>query len=491
MPRLHLLLLAAVVTLLAWGALSFGAVYPWAFVPLAIGSAVVGIAALRLVVPGLPQAHSLSVAAAIIAAGALLQTVPLPPSVLATVSPGTVHFLENYDLQYRFGSQTPDAGPDSASRPARPISLDSALTLRGLGLFAGFVLLMLGSARLVSAVGAERFVIALSGLGVVLALIGIGQYAITLGDVHPKIYGFWAPAAENARPFGPYVNPNHFAGWMLMAIPLSLGYLQDALVRVLDWGRVRRADRLSVVNSPEFARLGSMSACVVVMGVSLLMTGSRSAIASFTLGSVLALAIAMRRIGSRSARMALVAAVAVISIAMWSWTGIDVAARKVVDTGSGSASLGGRIAAWRDTVRIIRDFPLTGTGLDTYSRAGIVYSSSRTLHFNEAHNEYLQIAAEGGLLLGVPIAALLLLAVREIWRRFAEAPKAGTTYWLRVGAVVGLVSIALQSTLEFSLQMPGNAALFAVVTGIALHQSPSMRGGHRQRRQTREPADYA
>jgi len=46
------------------------------------------------------------------------------------------------------------------------------------------------------------------------------------------------------------------------------------------------------------------------------------------------------------------------------------------------------------------------------------------------------------------------------------------TYWIRVGAVTGLVSIALQETVDFSLQMPGNAALFAVICGMAVHRAP-------------------
>jgi hypothetical protein len=44
-----------------------------------------------------------------------------------------------------------------------------------------------------------------------------------------------------------------------------------------------------------------------------------------------------------------------------------------------------------------------------------------------------------------------------------------------VGAVVGLVSIGLQSLLDFSLQMPGNAALWAVLAAIAVHRSPNLR----------------
>jgi hypothetical protein len=39
------------------------------------------------------------------------------------------------------------------------------------------------------------------------------------------------------------------------------------------------------------------------------------------------------------------------------------------------------------------------------------------------------------------------------------------SWWIR------MVAVALQSAVEFSLQMPGNAAMFAVVAGIALHDS--------------------
>jgi hypothetical protein len=47
-----------------------------------------------------------------------------------------------------------------------------------------------------------------------------------------------------------------------------------------------------------------------------------------------------------------------------------------------------------------------------------------------------------------------------------------TTRWLRAGAVTSLIAIAFQETVDFSLQMPANAALFAVVCAIALHGRP-------------------
>ena len=83
-----------------------------------------------------------------------------------------------------------------------------------------------------------------------------------------------------------------------------------------------------------------------------------------------------------------------------------------------------------------------------------------TLHFAEAHNDYLQLAAEGGLLLTIPAALCVASFVIAVRRRFSDEQSIGA-YWLRVGAVTGLVAIGLQETVDFSLQMPGNAALFA------------------------------
>ena len=53
--------------------------------------------------------------------------------------------------------------------------------------------------------------------------------------------------------------------------------------------------------------------------------------------------------------------------------------------------------------------------------------------------------------------------------RFRKAADGAEARWVRAGAATGLVAIALQSLVEFSLQMPGNAALFAVLLALALY----------------------
>jgi len=105
-------------------------------------------------------------------------------------------------------------------------------------------------------------------------------------------------------------------------------------------------------------------------------------------------------------------------------------------------------------------------------------TSDRTQHFAEAHDDYLQLAAEGGLLVCGAALLLLVLVVRETRQRFQESAGDPAGYWIRVGAVTGLVAIALQEIGDFSLQMPGNAALCCVLVGIAI-QRPRPRRGRR------------
>jgi O-antigen ligase len=109
--------------------------------------------------------------------------------------------------------------------------------------------------------------------------------------------------------------------------------------------------------------------------------------------------------------------------------------------------------------------------MNTYGVTTLFYQTyDLRAHYVQAHNDYLQLLAEGGLLVTIPASAAMLLFVREIRRRFAETETGTITYWIRTGAVTGLISIALQEAVDFSLQIPANALLFTVLAAIALHR---------------------
>jgi hypothetical protein len=455
-----------------WGTFAFGAVYPWAYVPLAWACGAVGLVLFLLELRGRPSLYALIAGLAMTVLAVSLQLLPLPAASVARLSPAIAPFEQNYRASYGILGSSPT---DAITEPdRRPLTIAAEKTWTGLFLFVTLALFLLGVTRLLSAIGGAgtgRFLI---GTGVVLALVGIGQYALTLHEPRPMVYGFWKPQFI-ARPFGPFINPNHFAGWMLMVSPLALALFYDAFEQTIKELRRLSGARISIASSPRFGTMMIYAISAMVMGLSLFMTRSRSGLGALGVASVLAAWVVFRRQRTRVAKLAVVGSFVLLLGGAAAWAGVDTLTSKFEGT-KNTATLGGRLVIWRDTLRIFDDFAWTGSGFNTYGTAMLVYQTfDRSSHYQEAHNEYLQILAEGGVLVGVPVLFTLGAFIVAVRRRFQEAPKEGTTYWLRVGAVIGLIAIAAQSLVEFSLQMPGNAALLAIVAAIALHQSPKLR----------------
>lgn len=454
----------AIFVSIAWGAFAFGSVYSWASAPLRVACFAIGLAALMVNARGgVNWRITASVVAIALACG--LQLTPLPPAILQWISPATDHLLRQYDVAYANGI----AG-------GHPLSIDPVSTWRGLTFLGCFGLLLIGLARILTRREVCRIAALITGLGTLLALGAIAQRATSAGQV----YGFWQPLMPGT-PFGPFLNRNHFAGWMLMALPLTVGLFCGMVARSMSQrGRTdgtvftdnswRR--RVLWFSSPSASRVILVGFAVVSMALSLVLSMSRLGLCGFVMALLLAGWFVKRNQVMRTHR-AVAGAYAVLlvvgSVASLR-VGLDQSIARFTDPGA--RDLGGRLPIWSDTARIIRDFPLSGTGLNTYGTATLFYQTTLPdEHLREAHNDYLQLAAEGGLLLGIPIAAALALLAREVYQRFRDASDELSVYWIRTGAVTGLVAIGLQSIGEFSLQMPGNASLFAVLCAIAIHKS--------------------
>ena len=443
---------------LAWGVLSFGAVYPWAFWPLAAAAQGVGIIGVWLERRSDAGAsRALTVGLLVFAAAIFLQLVPVPLAVIDRLSPETTAALKQLD---------PLFAVESSSK--RALSLAPSDTLTALALYMSFALLMVGTSRVLSRVSPHRLCSGLVALGVVVALIGIIQKPLYTG----RIYGFWQPYMSGDV-FGPFVNRNHFAGWMLLIIPVSIGLLLSRMAKGMRGVSNGWRDRLLWIGSAEASQSMLLAAAIVVMALSLVLTMSRSGIGALALSVLLAGSFLLRHSGAISSRFAGLAYLVLLVFLVTGWAGVDTIAERFSQSNWKQAN--DRLGAWADAIAIAARFPLAGAGLNTYGTASLLYQKhDLAQHYAEAHNEYLQLLAEGGLLLALPALVCLAFFGRDVLRRFRE--DCGTSsYWIRAGAVISIVAIALQSIVEFSLQMPGNAALFAVICGIALHKGPGRR----------------
>ncbi|MGQ0732585.1 MAG: O-antigen ligase family protein [Acidobacteriota bacterium] len=448
------------VAALAWGAFTFGGVYPWAYWPLA---GLLGALGLHAVIVTRAwedsRIRTLGLALLALALTVSLQLLALPHSLVSAWSPGYDRFFQDYILLYH-----------PASLHASSISPKSTLTV--LGLLTAFSLFLIGLTRTLRRLSLEGLVDQLMGLGLALAIVGIVQKAL-IDPEAPLVYGFWqptqggTPGMRTSTPFGPFINRNHFAGWMVMALPVVVGLSYGLLVsrRASSRGWAARMRWLTTVDASRFLMVAFSA---LLMGMSLVLTGSRSGIAAFGLAMLTFAVLVVRQAGDARTKGLMAGYVAIILVGAVAWGGTDATIGRFLLAREDTA---GRLSAWQDTWRIFTDFPLSGTGMGTFGQAMVVYQTvGRPVMYAQAHNEYLQVLAEGGVLVVVPAVVLLVIFARMIWRRLAVSTDVPVAYWIRAGAVAGLVGIAAQSMVEFSLQMPGNTVLFLLLLAVALHR---------------------
>jgi O-antigen ligase len=461
--HLHIFPVSTVV-LLGWGALAFGAEYSWAYAPLLVFSVVVGVLGMLAPTSGRLPASALGFALAAICVGGLLQLVPLSQRAISTVSPARL--VADYRQLYKKATMQPvERERPLEGQAARPLSIAPARTVLGLTFLVAFAFLLVGCARGVSALGPHGIARGVLVLGLLGALLELIQRA-SGSDV---VYGFWYPPQPKGYHSAPFVNRNHTAGWLLMALSLSVGCFAAALANGLRGARTDWRHRILWLSSREASETILTAFAITVMAIAIVATASRSgaiclALVILTFGSLM-----VRRQTSGPRKLIAFAYLVIVLCAAASLGGLGILALRF--EGTSLSTVGGRSGVWLDTLRIVRDFPLTGTGLNTYGIAMLHYQTVQDgSQYIEAHNDYLQLLAEGGLLLGAPILLALLLIIREVWRRFREGADDTATHWVRAGAVTGIGAIACQAFFDFTLQMPGAAALFVVLVAIAIHR---------------------
>ena len=458
-------MVAAAISIVAWGTFAFGAVYPWAYWPLMGACGTTG--AIGIWIGWSQVSRSIAAGLAILVMAVVAQLVPLSPRTISSISPATSGVLARYDLAYaaKLRDLSPTADAARALPSVHSLSIDPQRTLTGLALLVGLGLFLVGLTATLNERLIRQLVGAIMFIGLLIAVLAIVQSPGSNG----KVYGFWQPQNRGATPFGPFVNRNHFAGWMLMALPLGLG---DFIARLaLAMGGVERSWRARLVwlSTPAASGLILAGFALLVMAMSVLLSLSRSGVSCLAATALMFGCFAVRKL-ARSRRSLVTLYLGVMITICVGWATTDRLAARFEEFRH--EGLGTRVGVWRDARHIAHMFPLVGTGLNTFGVATLFYqTANRDEHYAEAHSDYLQIAAEGGLLLTIPAVLLIALIAREAQRRFSERRDQQGSYWVRAGAVSGLLAIALQEMGEFSLQMPGSAVFCSMLLAIAVYES--------------------
>jgi O-antigen ligase len=374
-----------------------------------------------------------------------LQLLPVPAAAIDALSPADRHIRQAMSL-------APVTG-------ALPISIDRSATAWALAVFAGAVMVFFVARRIFDGGGVRTVVRGLAGIGLILSAICLAQDATG----HGLMYWRWKPPFEVAYPFGPFINRNHYATWVVMTVPVVLGYLQAH-------GWVHRRDH---VPATWRARLGLfdgrslwLTAAVFLMLVGLVASLSRSGMIAMASALIVAMHGRARHGGARLSGWAVGGLLLAIVAALVRNDALELYHRFAASAVAASD----RLSIWRATLPVIKDFWVTGAGAGTFEIVMLVYERTPSLfRINAAHNHYLQVAAEGGLLLVAPVAASLGLFARDAARSLrADGSPSGL---MRIGACSGLVGAAVQSVWETGLTTPANALLAAVLAAIVVHRS--------------------
>ena len=191
-----------------------------------------------------------------------IQLIPLPSAFVHAVSPSIRGIISSYDLAF-----TPDAD-------WLRLSIDPARTCIALLALGALGVYMIGLPSLLNARGLRFLPRGLALVAVPLALFAIASRQHNNG----LIYGFWQPLdSGGADQAGPFVNRNHFGGWIVMSLCVMVGWLLGKIERGARGspGHVRRSV------GDEGGAVFLMATAIVLGAISLFWIVSRSAITSF------------------------------------------------------------------------------------------------------------------------------------------------------------------------------------------------------------------
>jgi O-antigen ligase len=296
---------------------------------------------------------------------------------------------------------------------------------------------------------------------VLIALVGIGQSYI--GKT------IWQRGT-----YGPFVNRNHFAGFLEMGVGLAAGLII---------GRSVRREVMSVYIS-----------CVVAMCAGIALSASRGGVLALAAGITFLAVVAMPTfISSRKVqsigRMGLVlrsAGAVVVGVAAIFGSMFLVGSEGLVQNISQTqGEISDELPAserfsrrdiWGATSRLIKDHPFLGVGLGAYQYAYTRYDpSSGAQRVEQSHNDYLQIVADAGLIGGlIALVFMVLLFVRGF---LAARTRDRRRRAIILGAVAGCFAMAVHSVVDFNLQITANAQLFLALAALATPERESRSRG--------------
>ena len=301
----------------------------------------------------------------------------------------------------------------------------------------------------------------LAALGGLIAVEALFQRATSSG----LIYWFRAVPPQ-AMPVGPYIYRNHYAGLMGMLFPIALSIF--LYTRPKTDGEIGWRQRLIVFFRDSSVSQHFLSGLAAkFIAISIFLSLSRGGISS-SCAALLFMVLLLKIHPSAPSRRFWVYIVPAAAVLFINWFGWDAIVERFLQISLAEKGFhDGRFDIWHDTLTLIRDFPVTGSGLGTFVKIYPVYQGRpySGLMVDHAHNDYLELLAGAGMIgfsLMIWFLASVIIAAWKRWRmrhsRFAIIHGAG--------CFAALTAMLLHCLVDFNFASGANALYFFSFCGL-------------------------
>lgn len=262
---------------------------------------------------------------------------------------------------------------------------------------------------------------------------------------------------------GTFVNRNHLAGYLEMCLAVGIGLLVGTLNKTRQRGwRNKLRHTLDTLLGPK-TRLRIFLAFMVI---ALVLTRSRMGNSAFFIALPLCgiLMMIMQRRLHKGAIILFASLMLVDFLIVGQWFGFEELAERIQSTSTVTET---RDEVVRDSLLMLQDYPLTGTGLGSFYSSYPQYKGIDVRgFFDHSHNDYLEFASELGLIGFIPLALTVFLALgmalQVLYKRRDQLAK-GVAF----AAIMGVISLMIHSAVDFNLRIPANALLFMALLAFA------------------------
>jgi O-antigen ligase len=451
----RLLILSLSGGVLVFAPLAFGAVHTWAYVAIGL---VVGLMSLALLAYGLylvwaeplesrawpyPAWWWLGGGLALVTC---LQIIPWPQGAVRWLSPGA---LEIRSLGNGFGLAA-----------YLPLSLNpDASLLEGLKFWPGIILFFL----LIYTVKTRKQMRVLAG-----TILGVAFFEILYGfwQLRSHMIWGWQNPYTQTRLCGTFINSNHLAILLTMAILLGFGLLltqkeKRSPLSNENSGWVSWQEKSSAEHLEPLFRRFTLLFFLLLLTVGLIFTGSRGGMASLVVGfTIMGLLFWGQR--WQKAHVILVAIFLAVAVLYSLFLGSAQVLSRFQEAGAEI-----RYSAFKGALAIFGQFPLTGSGLATFGDLFYRYepASLKGAYFLQTHSDWLQLLAETGLL-GFSLVTVAWLSffsrMAQQWRRRQDSFPRG----LGLGCLAALGAGAFHGLAEFPFHIPAITLCYAAIAAL-------------------------